>query len=108
MTKVSLIIPARNEEDSVKETLESVFNQTKRPAEIIVADGCSTDRTVELIRSFARRGIPIEIVPNEKILPGAGRNAAIEKARYKPIAATDFGVLLDAHWLEEIIRPFEE
>jgi glycosyltransferase involved in cell wall biosynthesis len=106
--KVSLILPVRNEKDSVNETLESVFRQSKMPDEIVIADGCSTDATVALIGSFDAAGVPIKIVPNEKILPGAGRNAAIDEARYDVIAATDFGTVLDAHWLEEIIKPLEQ
>lgn len=106
--KVSLIMPVRNEQRSVKETLESVFKQTKMPDEIVIADGGSTDATVELIRSFDSFGIPIRVVPNEKILPGAGRNAAIHKARYDVIAAMDFSIVLDVSWLEEIIKPLEQ
>jgi len=108
MSEVSLIMPVRNEEASVITTLESVLNQERRPSEIIIADGRSTDRTVALIRSFNSRGIPIRIVPNPKIFPGAGRNAAISHARRELIAATDFGVILDARWLAEIVSPLEQ
>jgi succinoglycan biosynthesis protein ExoA len=101
-------MPVRNEEGSVIETLESVINQERSPNEIVIADGCSTDRTVELIRSFNSRGIPIRIVSNAKIFPGAGRNAAISDAKHDLIAATDFGVVLDSRWLAEIVSPLEE
>ena len=101
-------MPVRNEEGSVVETLESVMNQERSPNEIIIADGCSTDRTVELIRSFNCRAIPIRIVSNAKIFAGAGRNAAIREAKYDVIAATDFGVVLDSRWLAEIVSPLEE
>ena len=106
--KVSLIMPVRNEKDSVKETLESIFKQSKMPDEIVIADGCSTDTTLELIRSFDGVGVPIRVVPNEKILPGAGRNAAIYDAKYDVIAAMDFNIVLDVNWLEEIIKPLEQ
>jgi glycosyltransferase involved in cell wall biosynthesis len=108
MSEVSLIMPVRNEEASVITTLESVLNQERRPSEIIIADGGSTDNTVALIRSFDSRGIPIRIVPNPKIFPGAGRNAAISHARHELIAATDSGVILDARWLAEIVSPLEQ
>jgi glycosyltransferase involved in cell wall biosynthesis len=108
MSEVSLIMPVLNEEASVITTLESVLNQDRKPSEIIIADGGSTDRTVELIRSFDSRGIPIRVVPNPKILPGAGRNAAINDAKHELIAATDFGVVLDARWLAEIVAPLEQ
>jgi glycosyltransferase involved in cell wall biosynthesis len=107
MSEVSLIMPVLNEEASVITTLESVLNQDRKPSEIIIADGGSTDRTVALIRSFNTHGIPIRVVPNSKIFPGAGRNAAIRHARHELIAATDFGVILDARWLAEIVSPLE-
>jgi glycosyltransferase involved in cell wall biosynthesis len=106
--KVSLIMPVRNEKGSVQATLESVFKQSKLPDEIVIADGCSTDTTLELIRSFDGVGIPIRVVPNEKILPGAGRNAAIHQTKYEVIAAMDFSIVLDMNWLEEIIKPLEQ
>jgi cellulose synthase/poly-beta-1,6-N-acetylglucosamine synthase-like glycosyltransferase len=84
------------------------MNQERSPNEIIIADGCSTDRTVELIRSFNSRGIPIRIVANAKIFAGAGRNAAIREAKYDVIAATDFGIVLDSRWLAEIVSLLEE
>src|SRR3989304_7904166 len=106
--KVSLIMPVRNEKASVKETLESVFKQSMMPDGIVIADGCSTDTTLELIRSVDGVGIPIRVVPNEKIFPGAGRNAAIHHAKYDVIAAMDFSIVLDVNWLEEIIKPLEQ
>jgi glycosyltransferase involved in cell wall biosynthesis len=101
-------MPARNEEGSVIETLASVMNQQRCPNEIIIADGCSTDRTVELIRSFDSKGIPIRVVSNAKIFAGAGRNVAVSAATHDLIAATDFGIVLDPRWLAEIVAPLEE
>jgi len=105
--KVSLILPSRNEGDNVKRTLQSVYQQTRLPDEIIVGDGCSTDNTVELIRSFKDRGIPIRIEEEHKRSIGAGRNVAIDAARHEIIACADFGTVLDRRWLEELLEPFE-
>jgi glycosyltransferase involved in cell wall biosynthesis len=106
--KVSLIMPVRNEEESAAETLDSLFEQVRKPDEIVIADGCSTDRTVAIIDSYRDRGIPIRIVRNEKVNVPAGRNVAIAAACHPLIAAADFGNILDRHWLEEIVKPLEE
>lgn len=106
--QVSLIMPVLNEEESATETLDSIFDQVRKPDEIVIADGCSTDRTVPIIESYRDRGIPIEIVRNDKVNVPAGRNVAIARARYPIIAAADFETILDRHWLEEIVKPFEE
>lgn len=50
---ITVIIPARNEEGRLQPLLESLQNQTLKPNEIIVVDDDSTDRTVEIARSFA-------------------------------------------------------
>src|SRR6266567_7784811 len=50
---VSVIVPARNEEDCLALCLESLVAQTEIDFEIIVVDDASTDRTAEIARSFS-------------------------------------------------------
>lgn len=50
---VAVVIPARNEEVSLPNLLDSLQRQSLRPTEIIVVDDQSEDRTAELARSFA-------------------------------------------------------
>jgi len=49
-----LVTPARDEEASIGETIESVVNQTVRPAEWVVVSDGSTDRTDEIVSAAAR------------------------------------------------------
>jgi glycosyltransferase involved in cell wall biosynthesis len=95
----------RNEAASLPRLFDSLLAQTLQPSEIVIADGGSTDATLEVVRSYARR-LPLKLIE----LPGAniseGRNAAIRAARYDLIASTDAGVRLDPGWLEALVRPF--
>jgi glycosyltransferase involved in cell wall biosynthesis len=50
---VSIIVPARNEEANIGACLESLTAQTGVTAEIIVVDDSSSDRTREIVESFA-------------------------------------------------------
>ncbi len=54
---VSVIIPARNEEENLPHLLESLKHQTRAPQEIIVVDDCSADRTGEIAASYGARVI---------------------------------------------------
>lgn len=51
--EVSVIIPARNEEDNLASCLESLIAQTGVSSEIIVVNDHSTDRTAEIATSFS-------------------------------------------------------
>ncbi len=50
--QISVIVPARNEEASLADCLQSLVSQTGVPFEIIVVDDHSTDRTREIAASF--------------------------------------------------------
>ncbi len=49
---VSVVVAARNGERFVAQALDSILAQGWRPIEILVVDGHSTDRTVEIARSY--------------------------------------------------------
>ena len=48
--QLSIIIPARNEEQNLPTLLDSITSQIVHPREIIVVDDSSTDRTAEIAR----------------------------------------------------------
>ena len=76
--KVSIIIPARNEERNVKEALTSVLGQEYENLEIIVVDDRSTDRTGAILDGMARAYPTLRIL-NLKELPSGwlGKNYAL-------------------------------
>jgi glycosyltransferase involved in cell wall biosynthesis len=50
--KYAVIIPAKNEENGLPVTLDSVVNQTLTPVCVLVVDDYSTDGTAEVVRSY--------------------------------------------------------
>ena len=104
---VTLIFTVRNEEASVDALLDSLFSGTRPPDEIVVADGGSTDRTVERLRARAAADPRVQVL----VTPGnrsVGRNAAIRAARHELIACTDAGAEVEPTWLERITAPFAD
>ena len=53
MTRYVIITPARDEEQHIEATIESVMGQTLRPAEWVIVDDGSTDRTSEILDQYA-------------------------------------------------------
>ncbi len=105
--KVSVVVPARNEEHSIGELLESLRAQTRTPDEVVICDGGSTDRTAAIVEGFSNHGLSVRLLRTGPALPGRARNAAIEGARFEIIALTDAGVRLHPQWLEQLVAPFE-
>lgn len=77
--KISIIVPAKNEETNVARCLYPLFKQTQDPYEIIVVDDRSTDRTPRLLENFKELSpVPFKIVRVEKLPPGwTGKNYAM-------------------------------
>lgn len=100
--KISVLIPVLNEELSILPLLDSLKNQSLAPAEIIVVDGGSTDKTIELIENYDSGGVPIRLIRATQAYPGRGRNLAAAAAANDWIAFIDAGVKPAPNWLEAL------
>lgn len=94
---ITIIIPAYNKQDSIGETLESIYKQTYSNFEIIVIDDGSEDNTKQVIKSF---GKDVVYVYQENQGQGAARNEGIKAAK------GDYIVFLDAddYWESEFLE----
>ena len=102
--KISVIIPVRNEEASIRILLESLLSQTLKPAEIIITDGGSTDATPEIISQYLQGGVPVRLLREQAALPGRGRNLAAAQAANDWIAFIDAGIRPEPIWLEQLAQ----
>lgn len=95
MPTISIVIPSYNQAEFLEECLESAYNQTLAPLEILVIDDGSKDNSLEIARRYEFRefpGIesPVRVIPQvNKGLPSA-RNTGIMNA------SGDYILFLDA------------
>jgi glycosyltransferase involved in cell wall biosynthesis len=105
--RVSVIATVKNEESSIGGLLDSLLAQSRRPDEVVLADGGSTDRTREIAASYVQRGLPLRVLDAAGANISQGRNLAVAAAGGEIIASVDAGVRLAPDWLAELAAPFQ-
>jgi glycosyltransferase involved in cell wall biosynthesis len=105
--EVSVVVPVRNEEDSIRALLDGLLNQTLTPKEIIITDGGSTDATIQIIEESIERGAPIKLFREQDSLPGRARNVGANQATCDWIAFTDAGTIPASNWLAALVEKAE-
>lgn len=106
--KVSVIVPVRDEQDSIRELLDSLLEQTRPPDEIVITDGGSVDATPQIIEEYIRKGAPVRLIRAGAALPGRGRNLGAAQASFEWLGFTDAGIRLANNWLEALVARAEQ
>ena len=116
ITKITVVIPARNEEENIGPCLESVCSQYY-PAhffEVIVVDDHSVDNTAMVIRSFSDRNV--SLLSLKDFTDGNAWNSykkkaieiAIQHSTGDLIVTTDADCQVPPNWLQTIATFYEQ
>ena len=103
---ISVIIPTFNSERTLETCLKSIVNQDypRRNLEIVVADGGSTDRTLEIAEEYADK-----VVMNPLRTGEAGKAVGARNAAGDLLAFIDSdNVLPRRDWFRRMVEPFED
>ena len=100
--QVSIIIPNKNKEAYLRETLDSVIAQTYQHWEAIIVDDASTDNSKEIIRSYTDKDDRIQLIVNDISAGGSAcRNIGIKNSKGRFIIFFDSDDLLEEFCIEE-------
>jgi cellulose synthase/poly-beta-1,6-N-acetylglucosamine synthase-like glycosyltransferase len=111
-TKVTVLIAARNEAERIHYTIEDILAQDypKHLTEIIIVDDHSTDRTAEIISTYADQGV-ILLQLNEAQPLNSYKKKAIAKAigisTGELMVTTDADCRMGSKWLSSIVGFYE-
>jgi glycosyltransferase involved in cell wall biosynthesis len=99
MNDVSVVVPVRNAEDLIEDCLASIARS--RPRQIIVVDGMSNDRTLEIARRY-----PVKILSDEGAGLPAARLIGVQAATTRHVALIDADVVLHDGAFERLLDEF--
>lgn len=112
-TKVTVLIAARNEAESIHLTIEDILAQVypKELTEIIIVDDHSTDSTANIIRSYANSGVKLLQLNEDRALNSYKKKAiseAIALSTGELMVATDADCRMGPNWLSSVVGYFEQ
>ncbi|GAB4322964.1 MAG: hypothetical protein Kow00127_15620 [Bacteroidales bacterium] len=118
MTKYIIVSPVRNEEEHVRRTIESVLAQTVKPAEWIIVNDGSTDKTEEIIKEYTAGYDWIRLINMKDrgyYYPGTGVIQVVQHGLsqaqttdWEFLVKLDCDIWVEPDYFEEIFRRFKE
>jgi cellulose synthase/poly-beta-1,6-N-acetylglucosamine synthase-like glycosyltransferase len=102
--KISIIVASRNNEETIDECLKSIFDQDypQENIEVIVIDGCSTDKTVSKAKNFPTKvfSVPLNAA--------AAYNYAMNIVNFDILGFVDADAKLEPQWLKKLVCHLED
>lgn len=95
--KISVVVPAFNEEKYIRNCLESLKNQEMPADDIIVVDNNCTDKTINIAKKY-----PVRIIKEKKRGIIFARNTGFNAAKHEIIARCDADTIVPKNWVKRI------
>ncbi|RCV51957.1 glycosyltransferase family 2 protein [Marinitenerispora sediminis] len=98
--RISVIVPAFNEEAVIGRCLEALVGQTSPVDEILVVDNNSTDGTAEVAARFEDRGVRVVREPRQGLIPA--RNRGFDEATGDVLGRIDADTVVERDWSQRL------
>lgn len=99
---VSIIIPAKNAQATIKKCVDSILRQSYKNYELIVVNDGSTDKTAQILRDYPQARVLTALGTG----PSKARNMGIAQAKGEFTAFTDADCVVDGDWIVELLKGF--
>lgn len=102
---VSIIIPSYNSISLIDKCLRSVFRTSYPNIEVILIDDCSTDGSLEYVKTAFGSDPRLKITKNfTNIGPAASRNVGIKMAKGEYLAFVETDMEVEPNWIDEALK----
>ena len=102
MLKVSVVIPVYNACEYLKESIDSIINQTLKDIEIICIDDGSTDNSLNILNEYQKKDSRVSVYTQENQGPSGTRNRGISLAKGKYLYFLDSDDYITSDMLEKL------
>jgi glycosyltransferase involved in cell wall biosynthesis len=103
---LSIIIPCLNEEYFLPHLLKNLTSQTFKNFEVIVVDGNSEDKTVQVAQKFNKK-YPLKVLTTKTRGVSYQRNFGAKKAKSDILLFFDADTQIPPNYLKEVIQAFQ-
>ncbi len=96
--RVTVILLTKNSASTVQKSIESVFQQSRPPDEVVVVDGNSSDGTLEIVKKY-----PVKLVTEPGLGFGYARNLGVKNASGDIVFFLDSDCYAEPNWIENAL-----
>jgi glycosyltransferase involved in cell wall biosynthesis len=104
----SIVLPVHNDEETVRECLESICKQTYKNFEIVVVDDGSTDSTPILLSEISSRNKRIRVITTSHVGTSEAKNIGLSNSSGAVIFFAEGDAIYEPTYLDEAIKCLDQ
>lgn len=102
--KISIIVPCRNEECYIEDTIKNILHQDYQNIEVLIIDGASSDSTADIIKKYAIKNSKIRFFENPNRTVSYALNLGIRNSKGDIIVRMDAHCKYPSNYVSELVK----